>query len=425
MKPQKKVAVIISIVSLLITSSLIYLSSSVYAAVKKDCSLTSTAMIPRIGQDLIPLNEMAADEYYPDATHPLRQEGGLYGGGSNVIPPSHYQKLVEATSQIQPLDADGNPDPVNGKIGVISVGMSNTRNEFDGYINTIKNESDISDKVVFVNGAYPGMVARSWSGRDGEWPWDYLEERIDAAGLTPAQVQVAWVKLSNSFPLQPGPDDYPKFPEDVYRDMTIVTDYLDGFPSDNPYHHPNPSTILTNIKVAYLSSRIYGGYSLVGGSPEPSAYENAFALRWLIEDQQERHEPNLSVNTTVPYTDVNYGNSPVVVWGPYMWANGVIPRLEPLLGAGEYLVWECDDLTNDGVHPSMSAIDKVATMLGNFFKTDPLTNTWFLGEGSSVPDPTPTPAPSISPTPTYQYCRPLHLHRLYIVPFSFRQYHLH
>jgi hypothetical protein len=37
--------------------------------------------------------------------------------------------------------------------------------------------------------------------------------------------------------------------------------------------------------VAYLSSRIYGGYAATPLNPEPHAYEGAFAVKWTIASQ--------------------------------------------------------------------------------------------------------------------------------------------
>ena len=39
------------------------------------------------------------------------------------------------------------------------------------------------------------------------------------------------------------------------------------------------------MKVAYLSSRLYGKYATNGLFPEPVAYEDGFGIKWLIEDQ--------------------------------------------------------------------------------------------------------------------------------------------
>ena len=40
-----------------------------------------------------------------------------------------------------------------------------------------------------------------------------------------------------------------------------------------------------NLRIAYLSSRIYAGYARTHLNPEPYAYESAFVVRWLIQDQ--------------------------------------------------------------------------------------------------------------------------------------------
>jgi hypothetical protein len=64
--------------------------------------------------------------------------------------------------------------------------------------------------------------------------------------------------------------------------------------------------------------------------------------------------------------------APLLLWGPYLWADGVTPR------KGDGLVWERKDLAADGVHPSPSGRQKVADQLLKFFKTDPSARTWFV-----------------------------------------------
>jgi hypothetical protein len=118
------------------------------------------------------------------------------------------------------------------------------------------------------------------------------------------------------------------------------------------------------VRTLYFSSRIYAGYSLIPLSPEPFAYEDGFAVRWLILDQIEGGG----------VTGVTYENAPVLLWGPYLWADGAIPR-------SDGLAWLCEDLLSDGVHPESSGRQKVAEMLLDFFSTDPLTSTWFVPSG--------------------------------------------
>ena len=64
--------------------------------------------------------------------------------------------------------------------------------------------------------------------------------------------------------------------------------------------------------------------------------------------------------------------SPLLLWGPYFWADGVTPR------KSDGLIWEQKDFGNDGTHPSDSGRQKVAEMLLKFCKTDPLAQSWFV-----------------------------------------------
>ena len=70
---------------------------------------------------LIPLTDLGTQTY-------KGEDGGLYGGGSNEPPPVHRAAVLREVEQIRPLDVDGKPD-ADGKIGFISVGMSNTTME--------------------------------------------------------------------------------------------------------------------------------------------------------------------------------------------------------------------------------------------------------------------------------------------------------
>jgi hypothetical protein len=40
-------------------------------------------------------------------------------------------------------------------------------------------------------------------------------------------------------------------------------------------------------------------------------------------------------------------------------------------------VWLCSDFQPDGDHPNNQGIQKVESMLLNFFTTDPTASTWF------------------------------------------------
>ena len=63
--------------------------------------------------------------------------------------------------------------------------------------------------------------------------------------------------------------------------------------------------------------------------------------------------------------------SPLLLWGPYLWADGAKGRKL------DALVWERSDFGPDGVHPSDSGRQKVANLLLEFLTTDLLAKPWF------------------------------------------------
>jgi hypothetical protein len=280
---------------------------------------------------------MTADQDY------LGQEGGLYGNGQNLPPADHQTRASRASAQILPRDADGNPSP-DGQIGLIAIGMSNAREEFERFMEIAALEK--SPAVSLVNGARPGNVASYWARPDlSDDPWVFLADAIQRAGLTPLQVQVVWLKQANGGP-QPGRDDFPVYAQRLRDDMaTIVRRVRETYP---------------NVQAVYLTSRIYAGYSRIELSPEPFAYEGAFSVRWLIQDQIAGGGES----------GVTYDNSPVLLWGPYLWADGATPR-------SDSLTWLCDDFRRDGVHPGETGRQKAAELMLEFFNTDPLTSQWF------------------------------------------------
>ena len=72
---------------------------------------------------LKPLTEMTAEDRYKG------EDGGLYGGGKNEPPESHQAAARKESEGLTPLDGQGRPAK-DGKIVLLSVGMSNTYGEF-------------------------------------------------------------------------------------------------------------------------------------------------------------------------------------------------------------------------------------------------------------------------------------------------------
>jgi hypothetical protein len=120
-----------------------------------------------------------------------------------------------------------------------------------------------------------------------------------------------------------------------------------------------------NLRIAYLSSRIYAGYAKSSLNPEPYAYEGGFSMRWLIQDQIKGEK---ELNFDPAKGDVK---APLLLWGPYLWSDGVNPR------KCDGLTYEESDLGRDGTHPSDAGQVKVAQLLQKFFKADPFVSRWF------------------------------------------------
>ena len=74
--------------------------------------------------------------------------------------------------------------------------------------------------------------------------------------------------------------------------------------------------------------------------------------------------------------DLNYNSMPWLSWGPYLWADGLVPR-------SDGLIWERADFEGDGTHPSESREQKVGTMLLDFFASLPYSRCWFSSDADS------------------------------------------
>ena len=313
---------------------------------------------------LVPLTDLKTGEY-------KGQTGGLYGQGENEPTAEHRTAVEKQLRLIALLDADGQPSP-DGKIVLLSIGMSNTTMEYQAFKQQAEADPRKSSKVVIVDGAQGGVVASRWAGtlpmpganagaagrtppgRNAD-PWAVLDTRLKDAGVSSQQVQACWMKQAQGGPAQQG--EFPKHAEILADNIVLTLGKL---------HERFP-----NLRVVYLSSRIYAGYALTGLNPEPYAYEGAFANRWVIE-RQIRGDAKLNFDPAKGAV-----TAPAVVWGPYLWADGIKPR-------SDGLVWLEDDLVpNDRTHPSQAGREKVAKLLLDFMHDNPLASCWYLGKPSA------------------------------------------
>ena len=292
-----------------------------------------------------PLTEMTAEDRYKG------EDGGLYGGGRNEPPAPLLAAARSQAERIVPLDADGRPAK-DGKIGLVSISMSNATQEYSLFKQLADADPAKSPRVAVVDCAQGGQAMAEWAPPDAR-PWAEADRRLQAAGVGAKQVQVAWVKLANKGPRGELAEHGAQLRKDT---LAVLQNARARFP---------------NLRIAYLGSRIYAGYAASPLNPEPYAYESAFVARWLIRDQMKG-------DAALRWNDADGpAKAPLLLWGPYFWADGTTPR------KGDGLVWERADLGPDGTHPSDSGRRKVAQMLLKFFKDDPLAAGWFVRK----PDP--------------------------------------
>ncbi len=284
-----------------------------------------------------PLTELGIGKYQG-------YEGGLYPGGKNTRPPAHEKAGLALTKQVRPLDAEGKPDQ-NGKVVLLSVGMSNATQEFTAFQRLAAEHSDLHTGLTLVDGAQGGQTAAIIQSEEGPGAryWAEVDRRLEQAGATRAQVQAAWVKEADAGPAE----GFPAYAQKLEGELGNVARLL--------------ARRFPNLKLVYLSSRIYAGYARSRLNPEPYAYESGFAVKWLVEKQ-------IQGNADLTYRD---HKAPWLSWGPYLWAAGTTPRADGL-------VWEESDFGPDGTHPSISGRRKVAEQLWRFFSTDSTTRPWFI-----------------------------------------------
>jgi len=313
-----------------------------------------------------PLTEMGKSLYQ-------NFDGGLYRNGVNERPAMHNAAGISIAHTVVPLDTIGRPEPKSGKIVLLSLGMSNTTQEFSAFQNVVDTFTRVNPMLVVVDGAQGGQTASIIKKPNANFWNVIMSQRLPEKKVTAQQVQAIWLKEGNSAPTEPFPIHASMLKDDLTQ---IVKLLLEKFP---------------NLKLVYLSSRTYAGYATTQLNPEPYAFESGFSVQWLIDEQVQG-------DTTLSYS-APFPKSPWLSWGPYLWGNGANPRLD------NGLVWLRRDFVADGTHPSNSGVQKVAEMLLDFFSTDNTTIPWFLetistgtGKTMNAPDLSLT----ISPNPVSQ-----------------------
>lgn len=278
----------------------------------------------------IPLTDLGSAQY-------LGFAGGLYPNRKNSRPSAYQEAGVALGATVQPVDREGKPS-TSGKIVMISIGMSNTSHQFSQFIRLADTDARKNPSLLMIDAARNGSDATQIAVPCGDY-WRHVDSQLQRCEVSHAQVQVVWLKTVIAY-------EHRGFPENAQLLQRALRSIMEILTAKFP-----------QLKLVYISSRTYGGYSETDLNPEPIAYESGFAVKWLIEERIK---------------DRSLDNSrPWVSWGPYLWADGMTPR-------SDGLIWERSDFELDGVHPSAQGVLKVATMLLEFFQNDTTTKPWFF-----------------------------------------------
>lgn len=283
------------------------------------------------------------------------ETGGLYPGGTNEPPAAYADAGLRASRSIVPRDAQGRPDP-NGKSVLLSVGMSNATQEFSAFVAMARGDAKRDPHVVVVDGAQGGQDATRWMAPSAQ-TWSVVDDRLRQNGVTAAQVQAIWLKEALAGPR----GDFASSAAELARDLaTIVRTAADRYP---------------HLQHVFLSPRTYAGYATTSLNPEPYAYESGFAVRRVVADSIAHPETR-----------------PWVGWGPYLWTDGGN-------GRSDGVVWTCDDVVQDGTHPSRTGQQKVAMLLQSFFDDSRFTSWYRPTAAQPAPTPSRAAASSSEPAP--------------------------
>ena len=276
----------------------------------------------------------------------------LYRDSSNQMPALHRAKGEALAKALQPLNASGNVDAANGKFAAIAEGMSNTRDEmnaFNALLTSRKNE--LHAAFTFTNLSQGGCDLLCWIDK--------------AVGPVNRQVQIAFVKHSNNRPQKA--DGTPEDPNSAFPDKASK-----NFPNHAQVTKAQLKTRLLalkqqypNLKIVFFTSRAFGGWSCAPAASayrEPVAYEEGFAVKWLIDDQVTGRDPDLrfeGANAPAPW----------IAWGPYLW---------------DAQKWTQDMFKSDGTHMCEKGTALVGQIWFDFLMKDNTARPWFAKGGASA-----------------------------------------
>ncbi len=283
-------------------------------------------------------------------------QGGLYPYGQNTMPWPHFSAGMNISKQVLPLNAAGEVDWADGKVGFICLGASTAGNAFNHFKLEADMDTTLNPCLKIANcavGAKGLEVMIDTIGNNWYWTDDVYGGLTDA-NLSRYQVEVAWIMVTSRvdsllyWPYQP------RSVADKYEALMPVL--LAKFP---------------NLKEVFISGFHYGGYAdptkdFYDMIVEPLSYWNNWSVKFVVE-RQIKGDPDLKY--TLPGR-----RSPWITWGPHLWADGMRANVT------DGLRWNCiEDYKDDGggYHLSVSGKEKEGDLIYRFFKHSTVAAEWF------------------------------------------------
>jgi len=296
--------------------------------------------------ELPPIDELGTGMF-------MGHQGGLYPNGSNDMPAAFYADAVEMAKSVQPLDKSGKPS-ADGKIGLIGLGASTVAMFGNGLETQVPSTPGVNEELVFVNCGIGGQDLSDIMDPAAKF-WGAIDARVKEAGLSLEQVQVLWFQEDN---LRNKDNAFDARVNQLTKEFAFMARYCKE-------HYPN-------LKLFYVSGRHTTEFMPADAKDkhrEPKAYLNGWVCKQLIENQING-DPDLA------YKGPN-AVAPLILWGPYFWTQGEKPR------ADGYAITR-DLISNDGVHPTDKGIQRIAKDLIDFWRTDAVSQLWFLENPQSA-----------------------------------------
>ncbi|HMU68504.1 MAG TPA: hypothetical protein PK511_01485 [Chitinophagales bacterium] len=296
--------------------------------------------------DLPPIDELGTGTF-------MGRQGGLYPNGSNSMPAAFYADAMAMAQSVQPLDKSGKPDP-KGRIGVIALGASTVAMFSKGLEHQIPEAAGVNKELTFVNCGIGGQDLSDIMNPAANY-WSVIDQRVREAGMDLNQIQVIWFQEDN---LRNRENNFDLRIAQLTKEFTYMVRFCKE-------HYPN-------VKLFYVSGRHTTDFMPADAKDkhrEPKAYINGWVCKQLIENQ-------INGSEELAFKGAN-AVSPLILWGPYFWTQGEKPRKDG------YTLTR-DMISNDGVHPTEKGIEKVSKDLVDFWRTDPVSQQWFLENPGEV-----------------------------------------